>query len=227
MRRELGLLVLDLGPHEPSLADGVGLALVLVKLVLGRERALVEVVEEVDFLVVAEEPLVGAEGGGVVAEPLPDALAQADRLLDLLVRDQVDEDLVGLLADAVDTAGALDDPDDRPRQVVVDDDVGVLEVLALGQDVGGDQDVDRVRRPACVRLPRRAGGCSRARSGGRWRLGRRSRRYASPTFGDAGVLQRLRDVLGGVGVLGEDEHLLARVVVAEQVDEGVDLGVLG
>jgi hypothetical protein len=38
----------------------------------------------------------------------------------------------------------LDDADDGPGQVVVDDDVAVLKVLTFGEDVGGDQDVDRV-----------------------------------------------------------------------------------
>ena len=45
----------------------------------------------------------------------------------------------GLLADAVDAAGALDQADDRPGQVVVDDDGAVLQVLALAEHVGGDQ----------------------------------------------------------------------------------------
>ena len=40
-------------------------------------------------------------------------------------------------------------------------------------------------------------------------------------------LERLGDVLGGVAVLGEDQHLLAGVLVAQQVDQGVDLGVTG
>ena len=44
-----------------------------------------------------------------------------------------------LLADAVDAAGALDQANDRPGQVVVDDDRAVLQVLALAQHVGGDQ----------------------------------------------------------------------------------------
>ena len=71
-------------------------------------------------------------------------MAQLDLLFDLLVGDQVDVDRVGLLPDAIDAAGALDDPDDGPRQVVVDDDVAVLKVLSLREHVGRDEHVDRV-----------------------------------------------------------------------------------
>ena len=39
--------------------------------------------------------------------------------------------LLGLLADAVHAARPLDQADDRPRQVVVDDDGAVLQVLAF------------------------------------------------------------------------------------------------
>ena len=45
-------------------------------------------------------------------------------------------------ADAVDAAEALDDADGVPVDVVVDEPVAVLEVLALGDAVGGDQEVE-------------------------------------------------------------------------------------
>src|SRR3712207_7465964 len=44
------------------------------------------------FVLVAKEPLVRAEGCGVVAEPLPDSLPQADGLLDFFVSDQRSEE---------------------------------------------------------------------------------------------------------------------------------------
>jgi hypothetical protein len=140
-----GELVLGGGPDQPGLADGVGFGFV-VAVVVG-DAALVEVVEDLDLAVAAEELLVGAERFGGGSESVLDALPQPDLLLDLLVRDQVEVDGVGLLSDAVDAAGALDDPDDGPGQVVVDDDVAVLQVLTFGEDVGGDEDVDRVARP--------------------------------------------------------------------------------
>jgi len=137
-----GELVLGAGPDQPGLADRVRFGFV-VRVVVG-DAALVEVVEDFDFAVAAEELLVGAEGFGRGAEAVLDALAQADLLLDLLVGDQVKVDGVGLLADTVDAAGALDDPDDGPGQVVADDDVAVLQVLSLGEHVGCHEDVDRV-----------------------------------------------------------------------------------
>ena len=44
-----------------------------------------------------------------------------------------------LLPDAVDATGPLDQADDRPRQVVVDDDGAVLKVLAFAEHIGGHQ----------------------------------------------------------------------------------------
>ncbi len=54
----------------------------------------------------------------------------------------VDADLGVWAADAVDAAVALDEADRVPGQVVVDDDAAVLEILALGQNVSADEDVD-------------------------------------------------------------------------------------
>ena len=67
------------------------------------------------------------------------------------------------LADAVDAAEALFEAVRIPRQVVVDHQVGVLEVHAFAGGIGGDQDADvgvgaeqrldvgGVRRGACRR----------------------------------------------------------------------------
>jgi hypothetical protein len=58
------------------------------------------------------------------------------------------------LADAVDTAEALLQPVGVPGQVVVDHQVGALEVDTLASGVGGHQDLDRlVLREALLRLP--------------------------------------------------------------------------
>ena len=54
----------------------------------------------------------------------------------------VAEDLVRFLPDAVYSAGPLDQADDGPGEVVVDDDGAVLEVLAFAEDVGGHQHAD-------------------------------------------------------------------------------------
>ena len=49
-------------------------------------------------------------------------------------------------ADAIDAAEALDDADGIPVDVVVDEAVAVLKVLALGDAVGGDEQVDLALR---------------------------------------------------------------------------------
>jgi hypothetical protein len=90
--------------------------------------------------VVVEEGFVGADDFGVLDQALPDASAQPDETLHAIGRHEgIAEDGVGLLADAVHAARALDQADDGPGQVVVDDDVRVLQVLAFGQHVSGDE----------------------------------------------------------------------------------------
>ena len=99
------------------------------------------------------------------------------------------------LADAVDAAEALLDPVRVPRQVVVDHQVGALQVQALAGGVGGDQDPD-------VRV-----------------LGEQLRDLAALLAADAavdgddgvGAAEQVADPLGevvqGVAVLGEDDDL--------------------
>jgi hypothetical protein len=49
-------------------------------------------------------------------------------------------DGVRLLADPVHAAGALDEADDGPGEVVVDDPCGILKVLAFREHIGGDEE---------------------------------------------------------------------------------------
>jgi len=102
------------------------------------------VVEVEDHLLVVgvlEEALVGAHYLGVLDEALSHARPKADDALDTRRRkERVAENRVGVLADAVHAPGSLHEPNDRPREVVIDDDGGVLEILALAEHVGGDED---------------------------------------------------------------------------------------
>ena len=66
-------------------------------------------------------------------------------------KEGVAENLFRLLPDSVDAARTLDEADDGPGQVVVHDYVGVLEVLALTQYVGGNQDAKLSLRFALAR----------------------------------------------------------------------------
>ena len=84
------------------------------------------------FVLVLKERLVSADHLGVFPEALPYSPAQVDDALDALGgKEGVAEYLLCLLSDAVHAARALDEADDGPRQVVVHDYVGVLEVLAF------------------------------------------------------------------------------------------------
>ena len=78
-----------------------------------------------------------------------DALLEVDVLVERDVGPEVDElDLRVGRADAVDAAEALDDPHRVPVDVVVDEVVAVLEVLALADAVGADENVDLARSPS-------------------------------------------------------------------------------
>ena len=93
-----------------------------------------------DGLVVVafKEGLVGADDFGVFIQAAAYFGTEGDDGFKSVGGEKaVAEDFGGLLADAVDAAGALDETDDRPREVVVDDDGAVLEVLAFAEDVGG------------------------------------------------------------------------------------------
>ena len=90
--------------------------------------------------VVLEEGLIGANDLGVLLQALADTRTQAKNPLDALGwQEGVDEDLLGLLADAIHPASPLDEANDRPRQVIVDDYGAVLKVLPFAEYVGGDQ----------------------------------------------------------------------------------------
>ena len=108
------------------------------------EDARAFVVEVEDRLVVVfvfEKRLVCTDYFGVLPEPRPDPATEVDDALYALGgKEGVAQDLFRFLPDAVDAARPLYEPDDGPRQVVVNDDVAVLEVLAFAQYVGGDED---------------------------------------------------------------------------------------
>ena len=172
-------------------------------------------------LLILEEGLVGADDLGVLAEAVPDAVAEVDDALNAVGgQEGVAENLFGLLPDAVDAASALDESDDGPGQIVVDDDGAVLEVLALAEDVGCDEDAQLlVGSHACA--PPVADGAEPLRHEG----------GVCGAAGDGGHgVHALGVELGfevghGVGELREDEHLLVRERPGQERVEGRELGV--
>ena len=98
---------------------------------------------------VLEKGFIGTHNLGVLGQALADAGAKPDEALDAFGgQERVAEDRVGALADAVHSAGALNQPDDRPGQVEVHNNGTILKVLALAEDVGRQNDAEFVCRRA-------------------------------------------------------------------------------
>ena len=90
-----------------------------------------------------EEGFVGADDFGVLVQPLANARTQADQAFDTFGgQKRITENLLGLLPNAIHAARALNEPDDGPRQVVVHNNGGILQVLALAQNVRCDDDAE-------------------------------------------------------------------------------------
>ena len=104
---------------------------------------------------------------------------------------------------AVDAPEALDQPHRVPVQVVVDDVVTVLQVEPLGEHVGGDQRVDLQTKFSCAGVV----GIGAGREAGH---DARLALVLAVDDLDIGSWvcrgQVIVEILGGVGVLGEDEY---------------------
>src|SRR6185295_6950381 len=168
-------------------------------------------------------------------------LLEVDVLLELHVGPEVHElDTVVGRADAVNTPEALDDAHRVPVDVVVDQPVAVLEVLAFGNAVGGDQQVEVA-----------FGGEFLGPLFGAWREGGEDRREIAPQLGqrrlvaagagDEGALKAkirlgpgrelLVEVAGGVRKSSEHDDLAVLTIdrvtalVRDDFAEGGELGV--
>jgi hypothetical protein len=75
-------------------------------------------------------------------------LAKLYQVVALVGREKViGVNLVELRIHAVDASDTLNEAGGIPRDVVIDDHVGTVEVHTLGQDFGGDQDAVVILRP--------------------------------------------------------------------------------
>jgi hypothetical protein len=98
-------------------------------------------------LVVIEKGFIGANYFRVRVEPRSHFCSKVDDRFDSVCwQEAVAKDFVGLLTDTIHAACPLDKTNDRPRQVVVDDDESVLEVLSFTQDIGGNEDAQLLLR---------------------------------------------------------------------------------
>ena len=172
---------------------------------------------------VLEKGFIGADDLGILIKSCANAGAQPDQTFDALGRqERVAEDVLRLLANAVDAAGALDEADDGPGQVVVDDDGTVLEVLAFAEYVGGDEHAQLLVGRNLVTLAVGIGAEEPGQLGG---IG------TGPGNGgkalNAGGVELACEVLDGVGELGEDEDFFAGMGVHKDLPQRGEFGVLG
>ena len=135
----------EVGERQVGDGDAAGEVFEVDDRVLELEQLLAAVLQIVHLVAGLLLDQVLLAGGGDVEQhhAAADPLFQVDVLLQLHVGPEVDEldALVGR-ADAVDAAEALDDAHRVPVDVVVDEPVAVLEVLAFGDAVGGDEQVE-------------------------------------------------------------------------------------
>ncbi|OQC24336.1 MAG: hypothetical protein BWX70_02639 [Verrucomicrobia bacterium ADurb.Bin070] len=154
---------------------------------------------------------------------MPHAGAEADYALDAIRRqERITEDGVGLLADTVDAARALDEPDDGPGQIEVDDDGAVLEILALAEHIGREDDPQFVFTGHFVAFAV-ADRAETVSDGGRvFRVAGDSFERREPSG-----LKLLAQIVDGVGKLGEEQDFVRRVPVFQKGQQGLELGVAG
>ena len=124
------------------------------------------------------------------------------------------------MPNAVYASGALDEPDNGPGEIEVDDDGAILEVLPLAENVRRDQDAQLVGWFDFVALFV----ADRAEP-----PGERRRIVGIPGDvaygGDFSFLKLRRQVGGGVRELGEHQHLIAWVDLSDKPIQGKEFGV--
>ena len=151
-------------------------------------------------------------------KPATDPRAQAKEIFHAVGRKKgIAQDLLGFLSDPVDAARALDEADDGPRQIVIHDDVGILEVLPFAEDVGRQKDADFLFRRNHVALPVAFRTEAPSVSG---RIVGPSRDARKPSDASRGEL--VFEVLHGVGELAEDEDLVVRVALRDEPVQRVE-----
>jgi len=79
---------------------------------------------------ILEERLIGADHFGVFMQALADAFAKTDDAFNTLGwHEGIAQDLFGFLPDTIHTACTLNETDNGPRHVEVDDNGGILQIL--------------------------------------------------------------------------------------------------
>ena len=171
--------------------------------------------------VVLKKGFVCANHLGIFLQPLPHAGTQADNAFDPIGRQKrVAQDGLGLLADAVHTASPLHQANDGPGQVIVHHDRCILQVLAFAQYVGSYEDVEFL----IGHNPRALVVAHRTEAPGKLcrviRVASHSSEAAYPTS-----LQLCGKIVHCVGKLGKNKKFLAPMLVSDEAEERLELGI--
>ena len=90
-----------------------------------------------------KEHFIGSDGFRVFLDPLLQTAAKIDDAFNSVFRQEgITENVFGNLSDTVDASGPLDQSDNGPRQIVVDDDMRILKILSFADHVRGNYNTD-------------------------------------------------------------------------------------
>jgi len=171
--------------------------------------------------VVLKKGFICANHLGIFLQPLPHAGTQADNAFDPVGRQKrVAQDGLGLLADAVHTASPLHQADDGPGQIIIHHDRHILQVLPFAQYVSSNKDVEFLigHNPRALVVAHRAEAPGKLRRVVRVASDRGKAAY--PTS-----VQLCSQVVHRVGKLGEDNKLLAPMLVSNEAEKRRELGI--
>lgn len=132
------------------------------------------------------------------------------------------EDSIRTLADTIHAPRPLDEPDDRPGQVVIDDDCAILKVLAFRKYIGGNEHAEFVAGGYLFALTVRFGRKA-PNDLGRIQAFARSFVYAR----DAPRNELAFQVARRIGEPGEDQWFFLAVAVCDQFAQFRQFGVPG
>src|SRR5262249_45043691 len=160
-----------------------------------------------------EERFISANDFGIFLETLADSRSEANNALHAVCREKrVAANDLRLLTDAVHTPGSLNEPNDGPRQIVVNDDSAVLKVLPLTENIGRQQPTQLVGGRDFAMLVV----ADRAELPGKF-----SRILGVSCGGTHSLHSPLAQLLGQIvhriGKLGEHEHLLLTMRLVQQL----------
>ena len=93
------------------------------------------------FVFVLKKGFVGSDDFGILIEACSNARSKSDETFNAICGEKgIAQDGVRLLSDAIHAPGALNQADNRPREIVIYDNGAVLKILSFAEYVGGDHD---------------------------------------------------------------------------------------